>query len=182
MPAMRDRFADRLAFKAASPTKWSAHEIRKAAVQKQTTTAKRECRALGSGGTTKAEKGLIWCSSTSRGRPWPPWTSLEPADLEGLASRSVLDLARKLKENSGILSLTAARASKHGGGASSSPASRARAKRTSTTRRSAYAELKRRRYERERAAVQREIDQLQQRGAPESPASSNALLMQEART
>ena len=38
-------------------------------------------------------------------------------------------------------------------------------------------ELKRRRYDRERAAVQREIDQLQQRGAPEAPGQLEELLL-----
>ena len=57
--AMRDRFADRLAFKARVTDEVVRAEIRKAVVQKQTTLTKREVPSFGQ--VTKAEKGLIWC-------------------------------------------------------------------------------------------------------------------------
>jgi DNA primase len=55
--AARDRFADRLAFKARVTDEVVRAEIRKAAVQKQTTISQREMPRFGQ--VTKAEKGLI---------------------------------------------------------------------------------------------------------------------------
>ena len=49
---------------------------------------------------TKAEKGLIWLLIHDPGKALAALDELEPADLEGLALGSVLDLAKKLKENS----------------------------------------------------------------------------------
>jgi hypothetical protein len=99
---------------------------------------------------------------------------LEPDDLEGLALGSVLDLAKKLKENSKfsptlLLDHTMAEAPYITGIASESEAHVHDAS-------ECVSELKRRRYTREVAAVQQEIDQLQQRGAPEVPAQLDALL------
>ena len=51
---------------------------------------------------TKAEKGLIWWLIHEPGPALTALESLEPGDFEGLASRSVLDLARKLNENRGF--------------------------------------------------------------------------------
>ena len=57
---MRDRFADRLAFKARVTDEVVRAEIRKAAVQRQTDAdAASEVPSFGQ--VTKAEKGLIWC-------------------------------------------------------------------------------------------------------------------------
>jgi DNA primase len=49
---------------------------------------------------TKAEKGLIWLLIHDPAPALDTLESLEPADLEGLESSSVLDLARKLNHNS----------------------------------------------------------------------------------
>ena len=100
---------------------------------------------------------------------------LETADLDGLASRSVLDLARKLKENGKFspalfLDHSLSEAPYITGIASESEAHVHDA--TECVR-----ELKRRRYTREVAAVQQEIDQLQQRGAPEAPGRLEELLL-----
>ncbi len=56
--AMRDRFADRLAFKARVTDEVVRAKIRKAAVQKQTTFRGETIPSFGQ--VTKAEKGLIW--------------------------------------------------------------------------------------------------------------------------
>ena len=102
--AMRDRFGDRLAFKARVTDEVVRAQIRKAAVQKQTTVdrdgVQPACPALGN--VTKAEKGLIWWLVHEPGQALAALESLEPADFEGLASRSVLDLARKLNEDRGF--------------------------------------------------------------------------------
>jgi DNA primase len=174
---MRDRFADRLAFKAHVTDGVVRDEIRRAAVQRQTTLPRKELPRLGSAGlagTTKAEKGLIWLLIHEPGQALAALDDLEPADLDGLASSSVLDLAMKLKENSKfsptvLLDHSMAEAPYITGIASESEAHVHDA--TECVR-----ELKRRRYTREVAAVQQEIDRQQQRGAPEVPGELDALL------
>jgi len=174
---MRDRFADRLAFKAHVTDGVVRDEIRRAAVQRQTTLPRKELPRLGSAGlagTTKAEKGLIWLLIHDPGKALAALDDLEPADLDGLASSSVLDLAKKLKENSKfsptvLLDHCMAEAPYITGIASESEAHVHDA--TECVR-----ELKRRRYTREVAAVQQEIDRQQQRGAPEVPGELDALL------
>ena len=86
----------------------------------------------------------------------------------------MLDLAKKLKENSKfsptlLLDHTMAEAPYITGIASESEAHVHDAA-------ECVRELKRRRYSREVATVQQEIDQLQQRGAPEVPGQVNELL------
>jgi len=123
---------------------------------------------------TKAEKGLIWWLIHE---PAPALTALEGlelGDFEGLASRSVLDLARKLNENRGFspsvllerLSMVEAQLVT---GIASEPQPPA------LSLPSCVREFRRGRYERERAAVQREIEQLQTRGASNG-VEINALL------
>ena len=54
------------------------------------------------GQVTKAEKGLIWWLVHRPEAAAAALAMLEPADLEGLAARSVLDLAQQLNENKGL--------------------------------------------------------------------------------
>jgi len=176
--AMRDRFADRLAFKVQVTDGVVRDEIRKAAVQRQTTLTKRALPSIGNAGiglTTKAEKGLIWLLVHDPGKALAALDNLEPADLDGLAARSVLDLAKKLKENSKFsptlfLDQSLSEAPYITGIASESePHVHDAAE--------CVIELKRRRYSREMAAVQQEIDRLQQRGAAEAPGELEGLLL-----
>jgi DNA primase len=180
---MRDRFADRLAFKAQVTDGVVRDEIRKAAVQRQTTITKLDLpglatRSMNNAGislVTKAEKGLIWLLVHDPGKALAALDDLEPADLEGLASRSVLDLAKELKENNKFsptlfLDHSLSKAPYITGIASESEAHVNDA--TECVR-----ELKRRRYTREVAAVQQEIDRLQQRGAPDAPGRLEELLL-----
>jgi hypothetical protein len=159
--AARDTFADRIAFKARVTGEVVRAEIRKAAVHKQTTIGRRELPSFGQ--VTKAEKGLIWWLVHEPLRAVGALDLLEADDLETLASRSVLDLAQKLNEDRGfspsalLERLTMVEAQLVTGIASETEA---HVLDVSTCVRS----LKRLRYERERAAVQREIDQLQERG------------------
>jgi hypothetical protein len=89
---------------------------------------------------------------------------LEAADLDGLAARSVLDLARKLNEDRGfspsvlLERLNMAEAQLVTGIASETEPPVHDVEECARI-------IKRLRYERERAAVQREIDRLQQLGA-----------------
>ena len=161
---MRDRFADRLAFKARVTDEVVRAEIRKAVVQKQTTLTRRDVQSFGH--VTKAEKGLIWLLVHQPEGALGALETLDGTDLDGLASRTVLDLAHKLNENteftpSALLErlstvdaqLVAAIASEteahvHDAGG-------------------CVRMIKRLRYERERAAIQREIDRLQEVGGHE---------------
>jgi DNA primase len=175
--AMRDRFADRLAFRAQVTDGVVREEIRKAAVQRQTTLARRTLPSMNNAGiglATKAEKGLIWLLVHDPGKALAALDDLEEADLVGLASSSVLDLAKNLKENNKFsptlfLDQSLSEAPYITGIASESEAHVHDAA-------ECVRELKRRRYSREMAAVQQEIDRLQQSGASDAPGQQEKLL------
>jgi DNA primase len=95
--SMRDRFADRLSFKARVTDEVVRAEIRKAVVQKQSSLTKRDVPSFGH--VTKAEKGLIWLLVHQPEGALGALETLDGTDLDGLASRTVLDLAHKLNEN-----------------------------------------------------------------------------------
>ena len=162
--AMRDRFADRLAFKARVTDDVVRAEIRKAVVQKQGTFTRREVPSFGQ--VTKAEKGLIWLLVHQPADSLEALAALEDVDFEGLAGGRILDLAQKLNEDKGFspaalferltdvdVQLVTAIASE--GEAHVRDAL------------DCVRILKRLRWERERAAIQREIDRLQEVGALE---------------
>ena len=160
--AMRDRFADRLAFKANVTDDVVRAKIREAAVQKQTTISVSRIPSFGH--VTKAEKALIWSLIHEPDSALQALAELDPSDFEGLASRSVLDLARRLNDNKGFspsvllerLNMVEAQLVTAIANEPESPA---------LSLGSCVREVRRVRYERERAAVQREIAQLQTRGA-----------------
>jgi len=160
--AKRDRFADRLAFKANITDEVVRAKIREAAVQKQTTFATNTIPSLGH--VTKAEKALIWCLIHEPETALTALVDLEAADFEELPSRSVLDLARGLNDNRGFspsvllerLNMVEAQLVT---GIASEPEPPA------LSLGSCVGELRRARYERESATVQRAIAQLQTRGA-----------------
>jgi len=162
--AMRDRFADRLAFKARVTDDVVRAEIRKAVVQKQGTFTRREVPSFGQ--VTKAEKGLIWLLVHQPEDSLEALGTLDLADFEGLAGGRILDIAQKLNEDKGFspaalferlttvdVQLVTAIASE--GEAHVHDAH------------DCVRILKRLRWERERAAIQREIDRLQEVGALE---------------
>ena len=162
--ATRDQFADRLSHKAQITEEVVRAEIRKAAVQKRTTAPEPERQAPGLSQVKTVERGLIWAFLRDPEGAVAALAELEPGDTDGLATRSILEQARSLQEwppaslpetliqrlNSGEASLVA-----EIGRQSHPPAAPADCVRT----------LKRLRCDRERAAVQREIDRLQEQGA-----------------
>lgn len=168
----RDRFAERIAFKAQIREEVAFAEIRKAVVQKQTAISAKQLPSLGQ--ANKAERDLLWWLVHRPEAALEALDMLAEEDFEGLASRSVLDLARKLKEDKGF-----------------SPAALLErlsdAQATLVTRAAAESEppslapvscvyaFRKLRYERERAAVQSEIDRLQRSGGGAS-GEMNALL------
>jgi len=157
--AARDQFADRLALKARITEEVVRAEIRKAAVERKTLLTSRELPGLGE--VKQAEKGLIWAIVHEPALALPALSALEDADLEGLASRAILEMARTLQEwpaadvppalqmrlSTGEAHLVAGIAAEEAAPAPPDECVHA---------------LKRLRYERERAEVQHEIDRLQQ--------------------
>jgi DNA primase len=171
--AERDQFADRLAHKARITEEVVRAEIRRAAVQRQTVSGEIERRLSGHGAVKPAEKGLIWALVHDPSRALAALSELEEGDLAGLATGSILEQARSLQDwpveslpealirrlNTGEAVLIEEIGRQH---PPEDPVECARA-------------LKRLRYDRERAAVQQEIDRLQQEGANRHAAAIVAL-------
>jgi DNA primase len=170
--AARDRFADRLAHKARITEDVVRAQIRRAATQKQATITSRELPGLGQ--VTKAEKGLIWLLIHDPQPALRALEGLEEPDLQGLTSRSVLDLARKLNENRGfspaalLERLTMTEANLVTAIASEREAHVHDAEGCARI-------VRRLRCEREHAAIQREIDRLQELGAAQHGQQIDAL-------
>ncbi len=170
--AMRDRFADRLAFRAQVTDEVVRAQIRRAAVQRQTTVPTQPAHSFGQ--VTKAEKGLIWWLIHEPAAGLLALRELEEPDFETVASRSVLDLARKLDKNTGFspavllerLSMVDAQLVTGIASEGEAPVHDVH---------SCARNLRRMRYERERAAIQHEMDRLQQLGAERHAAEIDAL-------
>jgi DNA primase len=130
----------------------------------------------GLGHVTKAEKGLIWLLVHRTDSALGALESLDVSDLEGLATRSVLDLALKLNEDRGfspavlLERLNIVEAQLVTGIASESEPHVHDAAECAQI-------LKRLRYERERTALQQEIDRLQQTGGVEPGEALQELLV-----
>jgi DNA primase len=172
-PAMRDLFADRLAHKARVTEGVVREQIRRAIARRQTSFAARELPSLGQ--VTKAEKGLVWLLIHDPDHALAALATLEPEDLEALGAGSVLDLARKLNEDRGfspaalLERLTMAEANLVTAIASEREAHVHDAE-------GCVQVIRRLRCERERAAIQSEIDRLQEQGAAEHADEIDALL------
>jgi DNA primase len=177
--AARDQFADRIAHKARITEDVVRAEIRKAAVNRRTTVTARE---LPSGGRLKAaEKGLIWGLFHKTREASAALAGLEAADLDQLAGREVFELARSLHDQpadllpSELLRRLSTMSAQlvtgiAGEGAAPvvGPGDLLECARI----------LKRLRCERERAALQREIDRLQGLGPGAHGEEINLLLNQ----
>src|SRR5262245_1723051 len=96
--AARDQFADRLAHKARITEEVVRAEIRKAAVQKQTDLSGIERKLARPGQVKPAEMGLIWALVHAPAEGLEALTQVEAGDLEGLGSRAILEQARSLQE------------------------------------------------------------------------------------
>jgi DNA primase len=158
----RDQFADRIAHKARITEEVVRAEIRKAAVGRRTSLTARELPPAGQ--MKDAEKALIWGLIHNAGDALDALAELDEDDLASLAGREIFEVARSLHDQppaalpSGLLQrlstvnvqlVTSIAAHPH---PPAPPAECARA-------------IKRLRWDRERAAIQREIDRLQALGA-----------------
>jgi DNA primase len=160
--AARDQFADRIAHKARITEEVVRAEIRKAAVGRQTTVTARQLPSFGP--LKPSERALIWALIHNTGEALRALGELEPEDLEMLAGRDIFELARSLQNEPADLlpSTLLQRLSTVNAQLVTSIAA--------TTIASAPVvecarALKRLRWERERADIQREIDRLQELGA-----------------
>jgi DNA primase len=93
--AARDQFADRLAHKARITEEVVRAEIRKAAVQRQTTIGERTISAVGQ--IKPAERGLIWAIIKDPEQAVRVLGDLQNEELEGLATADILRQARSLQ-------------------------------------------------------------------------------------
>jgi DNA primase len=160
--AARDQFADRIAHKARITEEVVRAEIRKVAVNRRTAVTPREVPMVGQ--LKHAEKALIWGLIHNTGKALEAVADLDEKDLDGLSGRHILEVARglhgeplELLPSALLQRLSTVDAQLVAGIAATAitqapPAACARA-------------LKRLRWERERAAIQREIDRLQELGA-----------------
>jgi DNA primase len=173
--AMRDQFADRLAHKARITEDVVRAEIRKAAGQRRTTISEREVPATTA--VRPAERGLIWALIHEPDAALAALELLEDDDFAGLASRRVLDLARSLHGQapahvpSAMLERLTEGDLRLVTGIAAEPTRPAPAEDCVRT-------LRLMRFDRERAALQREIDVLQQRPTGDSMARIEQLGLQ----
>jgi len=158
----RDQFADRLAHKARVAEDVIRAEIRKAAVQKRTTITARELPSFGP--LKQAEKALIWGLIHNAGDATEALAELDEVDLDGLAGRDILEAARSLLGTRPDL-LPSALLQRLSTGNAQLVTSIAASATASAPAADCVRALKRLRWERERADIQREIDRLQQLGA-----------------
>ena len=170
--AARDQFADRIAHKARITEEVVRAEIRKAAVNRRTAVTTREVPMVGQ--LKHAEKALIWGLIHNTVKALEAVADIDEEDLEGLSGRHILEVARSLQgeplellPSTLLQRLSTVDAQLVAGIAATAisqapPAACARA-------------LKRLRWERERAAIQREIDRLQELGATQHGQEINIL-------
>jgi DNA primase len=172
--AARDQFADRLAHKARITEEVVRAEIRKAAVLKQTVIEERTLAPLGQ--VKAAERGLIWALMRDTPSGMAALAQLEEADFEGLATRGILQQARSLQgwPETSLPQTLAERLSRREAALveeicrhSSAPSGAADCVKV----------LQQLRLDRERAAIRREIDRLQEAGPAADQARMNALLI-----
>src|SRR6266849_9485398 len=161
--AARDQFADRIAHKARITENVVRSEIRKAAVSRRTLVGTTELPSLGS--LKDAEKALIWWLINRPAEAFGVLQDIDDADLENLVTREVFQVARTLQTQAPErlpsaliqrLSTMNAQLVTRIATWKAPPA---------TVVLNCVDAFKRLRFDRERAAIQREIDRLQELGA-----------------
>lgn len=166
----RELFAEALAGRAGVSSEAVLSQLGK--VASQPSGPRREMPRFGQ--VTKAEKGLIWGLVHDPAPVLVALEGLEQADLEPLASRSVLDLALKLKENNGFApQVLLERLTMVEAQLVTSVASEPQPPTLSLE--FCVRSIRKMRYERERAVVQREIERIQSSGGAQD-LEVNALL------
>jgi DNA primase len=160
-PATRDQFADRIAHKARITEDVVRAEIRKAAVARRTTLTSRELPSFGQ--LKHAEKGLIWGLVHETAPARSALAELEDEDVAVLAGREIFEVARSLQSEPADL-LPSALLRRLSTVNAQLVTSIAAEDISPAPPEACVRALKRLRWERERAAIQREIDRLQEQG------------------
>jgi DNA primase len=159
--AMRDQFADRIAHRARITESVVRDEIRKAAVERRTEVSVRELPSFGQ--LKPAERGLLWALLNRFAEAADALADLDMDDLDGLAAGAILEQAlhlqadRELTSPAAFLARLTSEEAQLLTGIAASPTPPASAHECGLA-------LRRLRLEREGAAVQREIDRLQETG------------------
>jgi DNA primase len=161
-PAGRDQFGDRLAHKARITEEVVRAEIRKAAVQKRPELTPRDIPTFGE--VKRAEKGLIWALVHEPEQGMAALNVLQDNDLEGLSTRHILEEARALADRSPAV-LPSALFERLNPVEAHLVTSIASERLPPGPPLSCARELQQLRVERDIAAVQREMDRLQELGA-----------------
>jgi DNA primase len=170
--AARDQFADRIAHKARITEDVVRAEIRKAAAARRTEITDRQLPSFGQ--LKNAEKGLIWSLIHNTKEAFEALDELDGDDLEGLAGRDIFEVARSL--HGGPLDLIPSTLLQRLSTVNAQLVTSIAATTISPAPPVACARaLKRLRWERERAAIQREIDRLQGLGAARHDQEIDAL-------
>ena len=166
-PATRDQFADRLAHKARVTEEVVRAEIRKAAAARKTELPAARAPIVG-GHLRPAERGLLWGLIHQPERVLTSVLTLEDADLEGLSSSNLFKLVREIPvdDPADLPNLLMERLRTEEARRLAAIASEAAAPVLDAE--SSVKSLKRLKYERQLADVQREIDGLQGRGDVEA--------------
>jgi DNA primase len=160
--AARDQFADRIAHKARITEEVVRAEIRKAAVGRRTALTARELPAFGQ--MKHAEKALIWGLIHNTTAALDAMAELDGEDLAPLAGREIFEVAWSLHTEppellpSSLLQRLSTLNAQLVTSIAAHPTPAAPAVECARA-------IKRLRWERERAAIQREIDRLQELGA-----------------
>ena len=162
-PAMRDQFADKVAQRARITAEVVQSEFRKIAAKRQTALAPAELPSLGE--VKKAEKALIWWLIQRPEEARVMLDTLEEEDLQVLSARRIFELARTLHEEpaESLPSALIQRLSTGDAQLVTKIASEPAPPATSVDE--CVRAMRRLRCDQERAAIQREIDRLQELGA-----------------
>jgi len=179
--AARDQFADRIAHKARITEEVVRAEIRKAAVNRKTAVTARELPQGGNRQLKPAEKGLIWGLFHKTWEAQAALAELDPEDFEQLAGREIFEAALALRDQpvECLPSELLRRLSTMNVQLVTGIAGDEAAPVTGPGDLSECARIvKRLRCERERAAIQREIDRLQGLGSGQHGSEINLLLNQ----
>jgi DNA primase len=161
--AMRDQFADKVAHTARITAEVVEAEFRKLAARRQTTLSSAELPSLGD--MKKAESALIWWLIHRPAEARDVLYTLEDEDFRPLATARIFQLARGLQAEAAehlpaaLLQRLSTEDAQLVTNIASEPAPPA------TLVDECVRAMRRLRFDRERAAIQREIDRLQQLGA-----------------
>ena len=169
----REKFADNVTHKAGIQSDAVRSDFRRAAVARQTTVGAVTTEAVGQR-VTQAEQGLIWATMHDTRAALEALADMEPADFEGLATESILRVARTLVEwpADAVPQALLERVSSE----EAAQAERiARASQPPAAAGDCADEMRRLRFERERTTLQDEIARRQQIGTAEALGEINTL-------